>query len=45
MGRANVVVVNHQAAFSPEPSSDLMSEIRKVFPTGESVGKFEVRWR
>jgi len=42
---ANVVVVNHQAAFSPEPSSDLMSEIRRVFPTGESVGKFEVRWR
>lgn len=41
----NVIVLNHQPAFSPERSTGLMSEIRKVFPAGESVGKFEVRWR
>ena len=41
----NVVVLNHQADFSPPPSSARVAEIRKVFKTGELVGKFEVRWR
>jgi hypothetical protein len=41
----NVIVLNHQPAFSPDRSSGVMSDIRKAFPSGESVGKFEVRWR
>jgi hypothetical protein len=42
---ASVIVLNHQPAFSPDRSSGLMPDIRKAFPSGESVGKFEVRWR
>jgi hypothetical protein len=42
---ASVLVLNHQPAFSPDRSSRVMSDIREAFPTGESVGKFEVRWR
>jgi hypothetical protein len=41
----NVVVLNHQAEFSPPPSSALVAEIRKVFRAGELIGRFEVRWR
>jgi hypothetical protein len=41
----NVIVMNHQADFSPPPSSALVAEIRQVFRSGELVGKFEVRWR
>jgi hypothetical protein len=43
--RTNVIVLNHQPAFSRESSPGRMSDIRRVFPAGESVGKFEVRWR
>jgi hypothetical protein len=41
----NVIVLNHRPAFSPDRSPGVMSGIRKAFPSGESVGKFEVRWR
>ncbi len=41
----SVIVMNHQADFSPPPSSALVAEIRQVFGSGELVGKFEVRWR
>jgi hypothetical protein len=43
--RTNVIVLNHQPAFSRESSPGRMSDIRRVFPAGESVGQFEVRWR
>jgi hypothetical protein len=41
----NIIVLNRQPSFSPDLSEDLVELIRKVFPAGESVGKFEVRWR
>jgi hypothetical protein len=41
----NVIVLNRQPAFSPALSKDLLEVIRKVFPAGRSIGKFEVRWR
>jgi hypothetical protein len=42
---ARVVVLNHRPGFSPAPNERLVAEIRGLFPHGESVGKFEVRWR
>jgi hypothetical protein len=41
----NVIVLNHQPGFSEDRSWGLMSDIRRAFPSGESVGWFEVRWR
>ncbi len=40
-----VVVLNHRPGFSPRPSDEVASGIRSLFPYGESVGRFEVRWR
>jgi hypothetical protein len=40
-----VVVLNHRPGFSPAPSEQLAANIRSLFPNGESVGRFEVRWR
>jgi hypothetical protein len=41
----SVVVLNHRPGFSPAPSERLSGSIRNLFPHGESVGRFEVRWR
>jgi hypothetical protein len=40
-----VVVLNHRPGFSPPPSEQLSASVRSLFPNGESVGRFEVRWR
>jgi hypothetical protein len=42
---ARVVVLNHRPGFSPAPGDELTADIRSMFPYGESVGRFEVRWR
>jgi hypothetical protein len=41
----DVIVINHVPPFSPRPSMQLVSDIRKAFSVGEFVGQFEVRWR
>jgi hypothetical protein len=40
-----VIVVNHQPAFSRPPAPELIAQLRQTFPGGEQVGRFEVRWR
>jgi len=43
--RGSVLVLNHEPAFSPAPSPDLVADMRRRWPVGERVGHFEVRWR
>ncbi len=43
--QADVVVVNLKPQFSPTPSDALLAGLRREFPEGQSIGKFEVRWR
>ena len=40
-----VVVVKKNPRFSDPPSAGLVTELRKRYPVGETVGTFEVRWR
>ena len=40
-----VIVLNHEPHFSPAPSSRLITRLRREFPNGQGVGRFEVRWR
>ena len=40
-----VIVVNHQPAFSRPPRPELIAQLRQTFPGGEQIGRFEVRWR
>jgi len=40
-----VIVINHRPPFSPRPTPELAADIRQAFPSGESIGQFEVRWR
>lgn len=40
-----VVVLNHAPQFSPAPSDMLSAKLRREFPHGEDIGRFEVRWR
>ena len=40
-----VIVINHAPHFSPAPSGDLSERLRREFPRGEHIGRFEVRWR
>jgi hypothetical protein len=42
---AQVVVVNHEPWFTPRVSAPLVTELRREFPHGEEVGRFEIRWR
>jgi hypothetical protein len=42
---ADVVVVNHQPAFTPPVSTVVLTAVRDRFPYSEAIGKFEVRWR
>ncbi len=41
----SVAVINHGPAFSRPFPPAMISNLRGVFPNGESVGHFEVRWR
>jgi hypothetical protein len=43
--KADVIIVNHQPGFSPPPSAPLMATLRREFPQGEEIERFEVRWR
>jgi hypothetical protein len=40
-----VIVLNHGPSFSPGPSDRLSEGLRREFPHGEDIGRFEVRWR
>jgi hypothetical protein len=40
-----VIVINHRPAFSNALTSDLVTELRRRFPDGQEIGRFEVRWR
>jgi hypothetical protein len=42
---ADVVVLNPHPAFSPPPSEAVMTAVRQQFPHGETIGRFDVRWR
>ncbi len=42
---ADVVVVNLRPEFSPAPKAALLVHVRREFPHGEVIGKFEIRWR
>ena len=39
-----VVVANHQPRFTPALSAAALARLRSLFPNGEMVGHFEVRW-
>lgn len=43
--QASVFVINHEPAFSPSLSEELLKTIRNEFQHGARVGQFEVRWR
>jgi hypothetical protein len=42
---AAVFVLNHKPEFSPAPSPEVIAQVRRGFPEGEHVGRYEVRWR
>jgi hypothetical protein len=42
---AEVIAINHRPAFSAEPKTELITQLRSAFPAGEQIGRFEVRWR
>lgn len=39
------VVINTRPSFSPPLSVELMETLRRRFPEGEVIGRFELRWR
>lgn len=39
------VVLNLRPSFSPRVGAELLDLIRSGFPYGESIGRFELRWR
>jgi hypothetical protein len=41
----DVVVLNHRPSFSPAPSDALAERLRREFPYGEDIDRFEIRWR
>jgi len=41
----SVVVLNRGPLFTPAPDADVLAVTRARFPSGETVGRFEVRWR
>jgi len=43
--KGRVIVVNHAPNFSPPLSEALLTSLRREFPYGESIGRFEIRWR
>jgi hypothetical protein len=42
---ADAIVVNHLPWFSPQVPERLVADLRREFPHGERVGRFEIRWR
>jgi hypothetical protein len=43
--QAQVIVINRLPDFSPRVADGLLAELRDVFPHGQQVERFEVRWR
>jgi len=43
--KGNCIVVNLEPRFSPRPSQRLLAALRREFPLGQQIGRFEVRWR
>ena len=41
----DVIIINHDPQFSPQPTAALMAALRREFGHGEEVGRFEIRWR
>ena len=42
---ASVVVLNHDRRFSWGVSAPLAAKVRRLFPSSQGIGTFEVRWR
>lgn len=42
---ASVIVLNHLPEFSRKLPEDLVMRLRREFPEGDEIGRFEVRWR
>jgi dolichyl-phosphate-mannose-protein mannosyltransferase len=40
-----VIILNHEPSFSVAPSAELSERLRREFPYGEDIGRFEIRWR
>lgn len=40
-----VIVFNHLPEFSPPLADAILGRLREAFPSGERIGRFEVRWR
>jgi hypothetical protein len=40
-----VIVINHEPAFSPKMPPEMLAQLRREFPAGEQIDIFEVRWR
>jgi hypothetical protein len=43
--RGEVIVLNHAPHFSVPLSERLTAKLRREFPSGEDIGRFELRWR
>ena len=43
--KGDCVVVNLDPRFSPRPTERLLASLRREFPFGQQIGRFEVRWR
>jgi hypothetical protein len=43
--KGDVIVLNHEPSFSVAPSNTLSDGLRREFPHGEDIGRFEIRWR
>jgi len=41
----NVVIVNRLPAFSSALGTAALKELRREFPNGQTVDRFEIRWR
>jgi len=43
--KGNIIIINHDPAFSTQPSAALLMALRREFANGEEAGRFEIRWR
>jgi len=43
--RVSAIVINGKPSFSAALPPELVEEVRRRFPNGEAVGRFELRWR
>lgn len=43
--KGEVIIINHEPAFSAVPPGPLVAALRRGFTGGERIGRFEIRWR